>query len=211
MQVENIQIRFGFGALDISQTKASWILLDWKIKVLDRPMYAEELRVKTWGRYFQKAYTYRDYEIYNSKGELCVIATSKWALIDIEKRNVLKLTDEIKNKYKPEEKSVFNEKVLDKMKIPTEFQREITYTVGRKDIDINNHMHNTYYLSLAYEVLPEDVYENRPYDNFRITYKKEIQLGDTITCKYTYENNEHIIVIMTPEKEVINAIIKLSK
>lgn len=211
MQVENIQIRFGFGALDISQTKASWILLDWKIKVLDRPMYAEELRVKTWGRYFQKAYTYRDYEIYNSKGELCVIATSKWALIDIEKRNVLKLTDEIKNKYKPEEKSVFNEKVLDKMKIPTEFQREITYTVGRKDIDINNHMHNTYYLSLAYEVLPEDVYENRPYDNFRITYKKEIQLGDTITCKYTYENNEHIIVIMIPEKEVINAIIKLSK
>lgn len=211
MQVENIQIRFGFGALDISQTKASWILLDWKVKVLDRPMYAEELRVKTWGRYFQKAYTYRDYEIYNSKGELCVIATSKWALIDIEKRNVLKLTDEIKNKYKPEEKSVFNEKVLDKMKIPTEFQREITYTVGRKDIDINNHMHNTYYLSLAYEVLPEDVYENRPYDNFRITYKKEIQLGDTITCKYTYENNEHIIVIMIPEKEVINAIIKLSK
>lgn len=211
MQVENIQIRFGFGALDISQTKASWILLDWKVKVLDRPMYAEELRVKTWGRYFQKAYTYRDYEIYNSKGELCVIATSKWALIDIEKRNVLKLTDEIKNKYKPEEKSVFNEKVLDKIKIPTEFQREITYTVGRKDIDINNHMHNTYYLSLAYEVLPEDVYENRPYDNFRITYKKEIQLGDTITCKYTYENNEHIIVIMTPEKEVINAIIKLSK
>ena len=211
MQVENIQIRFGFGALDISQTKASWILLDWKVKVLDRPMYAEELRVKTWGRYFQKAYTYRDYEIYNSKGELCVIATSKWALIDIEKRNVLKLTDEIKNKYKPEEKSVFNEKVLNKMKIPTEFQREITYTVGRKDIDINNHMHNTYYLSLAYEVLPEDVYENRPYDNFRITYKKEIQLGDTITCKYTYENNEHIIVIMIPEKEVINAIIKLSK
>ena len=209
--MENIQIRFGFGALDISQTKASWILLDWKVKVLDRPMYAEELRVKTWGRYFQKAYTYRDYEIYNSKGELCVIATSKWALIDIEKRNVLKLTDEIKNKYKPEEKSVFNEKVLDKMKIPTEFQREITYTVGRKDIDINNHMHNTYYLSLVYEVLPEDVYENRPYDNFRITYKKEIQLGDTITCKYTYENNEHIIVIMTPEKEVINAIIKLSK
>ena len=136
MQVENIQIRFGFGALDISQTKASWILLDWKGKVLDRPMYAEELKVKTWGRYFQKAYTYRDYEIYNSKGELCVIATSKWALIDIEKRNVLKLTDEIKNKYKPEEKSVFNEKVLDKMKIPTEFQREITYTVGRKDIDI---------------------------------------------------------------------------
>ena len=73
------------------------------------------------------------------------------------------------------------------------------------------YLHNTYYLSLAYEVLPEDVYENRPYDNFRITYKKEIQLGDTITCKYTYENNEHIIVIMTPEKEVINAIIKLSK
>lgn len=202
----------GYGALDINKTKASWILLDWKVKVINRPIYSEELKIKTWGRYFKKAYTYRDYEIYNSKGELCIIATSKWALIDINKRNVIRLTDEIKELYKPEEtKRVFEEETLSKMEIPEKYYNEITYTIGRKDIDINNHMHNTYYLNLAYEVLPEDVYENRPYNEFRITYKKELQLGDTAVCRYTYQNNKHIIIITTPEKETINAIIELSK
>ena len=56
-------------------------------------------------------------------------------------------------------------------------------------------MHNLYYLDLAYEALPEDVYNNRPYDNVRIMYKREIKLGDTVICKYSNENDKHIVVI----------------
>ena len=37
----------GYGILDIERTKLSWILLDWKVKVLKRPLYADELEVKT--------------------------------------------------------------------------------------------------------------------------------------------------------------------
>ena len=31
------------------------------------------------------------------------------------------------------------------------------YTVLRRDIDINNHMHNLNYLDMAYDILPEDI------------------------------------------------------
>ncbi len=48
----------------------------------------------------------------------------------------------------------------------------------RKDIDINKHMHNLYYLDLAYEALPDEIYNKRPFDYVRITYKKEIKLGE---------------------------------
>lgn len=201
----------GFGALDIDRTGLSWILLDWKIKVIKRPIYAEELTIKTWGRYFQKACTYRDFEIYNSKGELAIIATSKWALMDIKNRNIVRLTEEIKEKYKPENISVFEEETVEKIEIPKEFINEIKYTVGRKDIDVNNHMHNTYYLNLAYEAMPEDIYNNRPYNLIRINYKKEIKLGDTVTCKYAYYNNKHIIVIMNEKENIINSVIELEK
>ena len=80
------------------------------------------------------------------------------------------------NRYKIEEKSVFDEKNLDKIKLPDEFLSSIDYEVIRKDIDINRHMHNLYYLDLAYEAMPEEVYEQRPFDNVRINYKKEIKL-----------------------------------
>ena len=82
----------GYGALTIEETRKSWILLDWKVKVIKRPIYAEELKVKTWGRSCQRAYTYRDFEIYNSKGELAVIATSKWAMIDIDKKGIIRIS-----------------------------------------------------------------------------------------------------------------------
>lgn len=201
----------GYGVLDIEKTKASWILLEWKVQVIKRPLYGENLKIQTWGRYFQKAYTYRDFKILDEQGNICVIATSKWALINIETHGILRLTEEMKDLYKPEEISVFEEETLPKLNIPKEFSNTIKYTVGRKDIDLNNHMHNTYYLNLAYEALPASVYENRPYNSFRITYKKEICLNDKITCSYSFEDDKHIIVISTKEKNITNAIIELSK
>lgn len=201
----------GYGVLDIEKTKASWILLEWKVKVIKRPIYSEKLRIKTWGRYFQKAYTYRDFEIYDSKENLCIIATSKWALINSDTHNIMRLSDEIKNIYRPEEVSVFEEEIIPRVDVPTEFTNQIEYVIGRKDIDINNHMHNTYYLNLAYEALPEEVYNDRPFSEFRITYKKEVKLGDKVICKYSYDKNRHVVLIKNEEKNITNAIIELIK
>jgi len=66
---------------------------------------------------------------------------------------------------------------------------------------------DTHYIELAYEALPRDVYENRPYNNFRISYKKEIKLGDTITCTYTFQDNKHIVVFKN--EDTVNSIVEL--
>lgn len=199
-----------YGANDTIETNVSWILLDWKLQVIKRPQYGEILTIKTWGRKMKKFFTYRDYEIYNEAEELCAIATSKWTLIDIQKRKMARLTEKIIDRYKPEEKSVFTETELDKLEVPQKFLAEMDYTVIRKDIDINMHMHNLYYLDLAYEVLPQEVYDKRPFDNVRIMYKKEIQLGDTVKCHYTKKENKHIVVIDSKEGKVLHSVIELS-
>ena len=165
-----------YGANETETNRTAWILLDWNLQVLKRPKYGQTLTVNTWGRDVKKFFTFRDFEIYDEEQKLCAIATSKWALIDIDNRKMVRLTDEIMNRYEPEEKTVFSEEKLGKLEIPTEFSSSIDYKVIRKDIDVNKHMHNLYYLDLAYEAMPEEVYEKRPFDNVRITYKKEIKL-----------------------------------
>ena len=80
---------------------------------------------------------------------------------------------------------------------------------NRKDIDINGHMHNLYYIDLAYEALPEEIYEKRPFNNVRVVYKKEIKLKETINCYYSFESNKHIITIKNNDDTIIHAIIKL--
>lgn len=201
--------KVGYGALDIEETKLSWILLEWKLKILKRPVYGQNLKVNTWGRKMEKFFTYRDYEMYDADNNLCVIATSKWALVNVETGKLSRMTDDIINRYKPEEKEIFPNEDIEKIDIPDSFDTELTYTVKRRDIDLNSHMHNLYYLDLAYEVLPEEVYEQRPFDNIRITYKREIKLGDTIICKYKKQNNKNIVVITDKENKLIHAIIDL--
>lgn len=202
----------GYGSNDIPIKKLTWILLDWKLKVLNRPKYGQKLEVHTWARVGNRFFTYRDFEIYNEKNELCAIATSKWTLINIEKGKLENITEDIIKRYQPEENEVFPGEKLDKLQVSEEieFLRNIKYTVKRKDIDINKHMHNLYYLDLAYEALPEEVYNNeRPFNNVRIMYKTEIKLGDTVVCKYTKKDNRHIVVIKDENEKRLHSIIEL--
>lgn len=199
----------GYGVNNIKETKVTWILLDWKLKVINRPTYGQVLTVNTWGKGMNKFFTYRDYEIYDSNNNLCAIATSKWVLIDTERGKMSRLTENIIKAYNPEEKNVFKEENLEKVKIPEKFTHKIKYKVIRKDIDINNHMHNLYYLDLAYEALPDEIYNKRPFDYVRITYKKEIKLGEKVNCKYVEQDGKYIIAIKSEDETVIHAIVEL--
>lgn len=199
----------GHGVLDIPKTGFSWIILDWKLRVIKRPMYGEELTVKTWGRNNKKVHTYRDFEVYNENNELCIIATTKMALINIDTKKFIKLDEQIMKKYRMDEKSVFVETELNKIKTPEEYCSKKEYEITRKYIDYNGHMHNTYYLDLAYEALPDEVYENRPYNNLRINYKNEIKLGDKVSCNYAYLEGKHVIVIKNDFENIVNSVIEL--
>ena len=117
------------------------------------------MEIHTWARVANKFFTYRDFEIYDGNKNLCAIATSKWTLINIEEGKMSKITEDVINSYKPEEKEVFEKEKLEKIQEPKEFISSIKYEIKRKDIDINKHMHNLYYLDYAYEALPEEVYK----------------------------------------------------
>ena len=121
------------------------------------------------------------------------------------------ITEEIAHKYMPEDKSVYDKKEIEKIDLPeeSEYTKKIKYAVNRRDIDINGHMHNLYYLDLAYEALPEEVYNQRPYDSVQIQYKKEIKYGENVICKYAYYNDYHVVAIYTADEKNLHAIVKL--
>lgn len=201
----------GYGINTTDKTHLTWLLLDWKVKVIKRPQYGQTLNVHTWSRGIMKYYAYRDFEIYDDKNNLCVIATSKWLLVNNQTGKITKVEQEMADKYETEiEKSVFQENDIEKIKEPKNYKSSIIYKVKRKDIDIIGHMHNLYYLDLAYEALPNEIYEKRPFNEIRIMYKKEIKLGDNVVCKYAYDNEKNIVVIKSEDENILHAIIELS-
>lgn len=200
-------LNLGLNSIEI--TGFSWILLGWKVKVIVRPRYNEELTVNTWGRESNRAFTYRDYELYDESGNLCIIATSKWAIVDIKNGHLAEITPELIEPYKCEEKKVFNSDYSFKLKEPETIDREIRYKVQRRDIDINKHVHNLYYLDFAYEALPEEIYENCAFNNIEIMYKRQTKLNDEIKCLYTKDGEQNIVTIKSIDDNLLHAIIKL--
>ena len=70
-------------------------------------------------------------------------------------------------------------------------------------------MHNVNYLELANEALPDNLYQNAQFNNFRIMYKKEIKLGETVLCKYSNVDNKNVITIKDETDELLHAIVEL--
>ena len=203
--------KVGFGFYDIPKTNLTWLLLGWKLKVLSRPQVEDMVYVKTWSRKIEKYYAYRDFEVHDEQGNLLAVATSKWILIDVKKRKVTRVEDKVIKAYGSEpEYSVFKEENMDKLKIPDDYDEIFEYTPNRRDIDIYNHMHNLYYLDLAYETLPEKVYNNEnEFNNIRITYKREIKSGSKIQCMYKKQEDKHIVVIRSKDGDILHSIIEM--
>lgn len=198
----------GIGVTDIDKTNFSWALLNWKVKIISRPQYGETLTVKTWSRYSTKLYSYRDFEVYNASGDLLVIATSKWILIDAEKRKIAKIEDDLISKYEPENKSVFDIVELDKLDEPEHIDSSIEYKIRKADIDINNHVNNLCYVDIALEGFPGTTNEFNSINEFEIQYKHQIRLDDNITVSYSSENDGNCIVITSNNGERVHSIVK---
>ena len=202
----------GYGIMDIPRTHLSWILIEWKLRVIRRPNYGENIKATTWSKNAIKCYAYRDFKVYDEQGNIIILATSKWVLVDTIRGKIVRITEDLLEKYKPElDLSAFGKSEDDFPKIhePEKYQDETEYVVRKSDIDVNNHMHNLNYADLANEALPENVYNKGNLNNIRITYKKEIKLGETVKCKYSFVNGKHIVIVKSQDEKIIHALVEL--
>lgn len=197
-----------YGITNIEKTKHSWAILNWKVQFISRPKYGETITIKTWARNYTKLFCYRDFEIYNSNGDLIAIASSKWVLIDIEKHKIARLEEDVMKLYSPEEKSVFNTAEIEKISEPENYSNTINYVIRKSDIDVNNHVNNLCYVDIALEAFPGNTNEFNSCTEFEIMYKHQIRIEDMIKVSYSFENNENYVVIKSDEGTNLHAIIR---
>lgn len=200
----------GYGLNDIPKTHLTWLLLNWKVKMLCHPVWNEKLTVKTWPRAMDKLYSYRDFEVYDNKNNLVAIASSKWILVDTETKKIKRITPTISEAYGGiVNKSVFETPFDEKIAIPDQLDLNFKYTIQRRDIDTNGHLNNIHYIDIALETLNENIYNEKEFNNLEIIYKKEIKYQEKITCYYSFQNNQHIVTIKNEDNTIVHAIVKL--
>jgi len=186
------------------------MILNWRVEMYKRPKYADKIIIKTWCSDMDRLYAYRDFEILDENRNVIGRATSKWVLTDIVKKRVVRLDESVIEHYTLEGKPVFEDEKLDKLSEPEEYDNLVEFTISRNLIDINNHVHNIYYMDVANEVLPMDVFKNKEFNNIKMMYKKEMKLGETVKIYYTKKDDEYTITIKSQDDSLLHAIIILN-
>lgn len=198
----------GYGVNDVKNTSVSWILIYQCMKVFSRPCWGTELKIKTWSRGAKGVLCLRDFEVYDPEENLVCVTTSKLIIMNVQTGSIIRPSREIVDVYGTHDKSVFN--VLDeRLREPSNSKKTFEYKIQRRDIDVNNHVNNLFYLDFAEEALPREVC-GKLFDCVEIYYKKATKLDDSISCFYANVDDKHVVTIKSKETGCVHALIRFS-
>ena len=173
----------GDDVIDSSRRGITWVLTDWRVEIVHRPQSKAPLQVTTWVRdNAPVGRVFRDYTITDERGTECVRAESRLILFDLHAEKIVRVDRERFASYRPEARSVFPD-TAPRLRAPAAFDTQTVVPLRRCDIDFNSHVHNTRYLELAFEALPETM-RCDAFTGFRIVYPKAVKDTKTVTLKY---------------------------
>ena len=193
------------GIEEIYKNKLTWILVEWDLEILERPKYNDEIEVRTWAKYSNSKFAYKDFEIYVN-GKKCFNATSKWIIINLLTKQIVPITREYVDIYSPEQKEAIKVSEFGIIEEEENFDISKKVEIRKSDMDINGHMHNLNYLDLIAELMDFD----EEFDKFRIIYKKEIKYGQDVYV-LRKDKVDNIQFLIKDKDNVVHSIIECKK
>lgn len=169
-----------------------WMLITLDLEIRRMPRLNDQLTVHTWSKGTKGALWQRDYRLYDKNDEEVAVVRSVWALVDIEKRKILRPTaiPVPVNHYSGDSVGV----MPDKATIPDYIilQAAYPYKVRFSGLDSNLHLNNARYGEICCDALSLEEWGAKELKNFRITYVQEARLGDELNIQRSALTNEGI-------------------
>ncbi|MFR1189854.1 MAG: acyl-[acyl-carrier-protein] thioesterase [Oscillospiraceae bacterium] len=188
----------GDNVVEDSQSGITWVLTDWRVQIVRRPDSKARLRVTTWVRdSVPTGRIFRDYTIADETGTELVRAESRLVLFDLRTQKIIRIDQTRFRTYRPEARGVFA-LAAPRLRAPEVFDGEKTLPLRRSDIDFNGHVHNTKYLDLALEVLPDTVCRDA-FTGFRMVYPKAVKDVDAVTLKYAATDSGPFVCVYSAD------------
>ena len=194
----------------VTTTHTTWLLLFWKVNVIKRPEHGESVIARTWVRDFKRVYSYREFELLSEDGELLAVCATKWVKIDFEK-GLPARHDPALERYDITEKTNFPEEKEVRLAESSEYKWEYTYKIPLDWIDMNYHMNNTRYLTLAQYAFVENGLDFPEFNSFEVMYKKEVKYGETVKCFVSEDEKSYTVAVKSEDGSVLHTLISFCK
>lgn len=172
----------GFGYAYVKPRGYAFVLSNMYCEFIQPVTLGDRVRIKTWPTPPSHVVFGREYQIFSGNGELCLNATSRWCLLDIQTAKILK-SEAIDN----QDYSTYNTDKLFgdlRWKIPTfnpeEGELKFALTIANSEYDHNMHVNNTRYADYCLNCFSIDELSRMKLKKFMITYVKQVKESETL-------------------------------
>ena len=157
----------------------AWFGSNYHIKIFRMPSWHEKMKISTWPSQEKKIGAVRDFEVVDENGNVIIVASSQWILIDFAKKRPLALRENLPDYEVVEERAL--DTAFPKIDLPENVTFRKNFAVRYDDIDVNGHVNNAVYPLWATEAVEKYFrLKNHPAE-IEIAFKKETLYGDIVS------------------------------
>jgi medium-chain acyl-[acyl-carrier-protein] hydrolase len=170
----------------MQQSAKAWVLSRLFIKIDKMPAWGQDFFAETWPLGNERIFYRRDYRIDDGQDTM-ILATSYWILLDLKTRRptVIPLDEDV----------LKTNAGRFAMPVPSDSFQAVssdtaeTHNVKYSDLDQNRHVNNARYVEWIFDLLDQEMLEEKAPAFFSIEYKHEVKAGDCVELrKETIEN-----------------------
>jgi len=173
-------VKLGLSDEKMAELGYAWIVLQHSFSVKRMPRANETIHVETQATQYNKFFCYRNFYVKDDNGEELVNFTMVFAILDMEKRKMIRIPAEVVEPYgAPFEKGLL--RVPRPVELNEEDAGSSTYNVRYFDIDANNHVNNSKYIEWMLDSLGADFLTEHELKSGNIKFEKELLYGQHVT------------------------------
>jgi len=183
----------GIGYLELGKRNLCWMLSRVAYKIIKQPRLFTDVVVKTWPIESKRVEFDRDYAVYSTEGELLIVGSSQWIILDVSDRSAPSIIPA--RRFEMNLDSYVTERSMERPfpRIAPSFETDSApYTVmpAYTDIDTNCHVNNIKYSNFVLNSL--DLPYEKEITSFRLDFIKEIRTSTPVTLSHKKEDNVYL-------------------
>lgn len=181
----------GRGEAYVKEKGLSWIILRYDFNIRRLPRVNETVTIETVATEYNKLFTYRDFFVNDSDGNELIKVTATFALLKHVDRKMARIPQELVEPYQ----AVYS-KSIRRLTKPGEVNalnfNEKQYEVRYFDIDSNQHVNNSHYITWLLDSLGSAYLSDYEITEGMITFDKEVSEHQVINSQSSIRSTDEL-------------------
>ena len=178
----------GVGYEECLKKNYAWVCAKYHIIIEKLPKFKDIITIETYPSKFVGPTGIREFKVFDNTGNILIKGVSQWVLIDLNRLRPLIVQNIFDcSKIELEESMEIPLNKIDAVEYVSEVSKDLRYD----DVDVNHHINNAVYVSLAEDALFENVKREFDVNEICVDFKKSAVLADkkVLVKSNSYDRN----------------------